>query len=111
MIEVTSASQLKSLLDENQDKNLFILKHSTRCPVSAMAFAQFERFASKHKNVVCAFIKLIENREASNLLTELSGVAHESPQVIQFNIGEMAWSVTHSEIQEDALDKRAADAS
>lgn len=104
MIELTTTSQLKSLLEENKDRSLVIFKHSTRCPVSAMAFAEFERFAGKHPEVTCAFVKLIEHRDVNDLLTELSGVTHQSPQVFLYNQGELQWNASHSEIQEDSLE-------
>lgn len=104
MIELTTPSQLKSLLEENKNRSLVILKHSTRCPASAMAFAEFERFAGKQPDITCAFIKLIEHRDVNDLLTELSGITHQSPQVFLFNRGELIWDASHSEIQEDSLE-------
>lgn len=104
MIELTTTSQLKSLLEENKDSVLYILKHSTRCAVSSMAFAEFERFAGKHPDATCAFIKLIQHRDVNDLLTELSGVTHQSPQVFIFNSGELVWNASHSDIQEDSLE-------
>ena len=104
MNELTTISQLKNLLEETKDSVLCILKHSTRCPVSSMAFAEFERFSGKHSEVSCAFIKLIEHRDVNDHLTELTGVTHQSPQVFIFNKGELVWNASHSDIQEDSLD-------
>lgn len=103
MIEVTSTLQLKSLLEENQRKTLFIFKHSTRCPVSAMAFAEFERFSGKQQEVICAFVKVIEHRDVSDLIAELTGVLHQSPQVFLFDKGELLWNASHSDIREESM--------
>lgn len=106
MIEVTSISQLKNLLEQNAKNRIFFFKHSTRCPVSSMAFAHFERFAKQNQPIVCAFIKLIEYRDVSNFLEELSRIVHQSPQVIQFDKGQPVWHASHSGIHEDALCSR-----
>lgn len=103
MIELTSTSQLKSLLEENKDKSFYIFKHSTRCPVSAMAFAEFERFSGNHSNIDCAFVKVIEHRDISNHIAELTGVTHKSPQVFLFKKGEAVWNASHSDIREESL--------
>ena len=106
MIEVTSTSQLKNLLEENKSTTLFLFKHSTRCPVSAMAFAEFERFSASHPDVNCAFVKLIQNRDVSDLITELTGVTHQSPQIFLFDKGELVWNASHSDIQEESMADR-----
>lgn len=109
MIEVTSTTQLKNLLESNLENSIFLLKHSTRCPASSMAFAYFERFAKRNNAIVCAFVKLIEYRDISDLLTQLSGIMHQSPQVIQYERGQPVWHASHSDIHEDALFSRIAE--
>ncbi len=103
MIELTSTSQLKSLLEEHEGKLLFLLKHSTRCAVSAMAFAEFERFSASYSDISCAFVKLIQHRDVSDMIAELTGIVHQSPQIFLFDRGELIWNASHSEINEDSM--------
>ena len=103
MIEVSNISQLKSLLEENKDRTFFLLKHSTRCATSAMAFAELERFSGKQANVVCAFVKVIENRDLSNEIAQMTGITHHSPQIFLFSKGELLWNASHSDIREETL--------
>ncbi len=103
MIELTTILQLKNLLEEKDDTHLYLFKHSTRCPTSSVAFAEFERFSKKHPSVTCAIIKVIENRDVSDLLTEISEQTHQSPQVIVYFCGEIVWAGSHMAIHENNL--------
>lgn len=103
MIELKTTSQLKNLLEGQRDTHLYLLKHSTRCLTSSAAFAEFERFSKANPEVACAIIKVIENRDVSDLLTEISKEIHQSPQIIVYYQGKIVWSGSHMAIHEDNL--------
>ena len=104
MIEVTSEGQLLAMVDANGPENLFLFKHSTRCPVSAAAMEEFRQFAADHPEVYCAYIDLLVYRPVSDLLAKVSKIEHESPQVIQFIRGSVQWTASHSAINKKALE-------
>jgi len=50
-------------------------------------------------------IDVRQNRDLSNLVAELSGIRHESPQVIVIKSGEIVWHASHGSIDETSLNK------
>jgi bacillithiol system protein YtxJ len=98
MQEIMDKQQLLTLIEKNGNKNLFLFKHSTQCPISAQAFDAFKKFASKHSDVDCAYIDLLAFRDVSNLLSEKSNVNHQSPQVILYHQGKVLWTTSHRAI-------------
>ena len=111
MIEVTSEGQLRAMVDGNGSEDLFLLKHSAHCPVSAEAFAEFQQFEADHPEVNCAYIDLWENRAVSDLLTIISKIKHESPQVIQFFGGNVMWTASQNAIKQKELETHIHQAS
>jgi bacillithiol system protein YtxJ len=105
MIEISSEEELLSLIKGSKG-NLFIFKHSTYCPISAMAFADYEEFSSDHPDIPCALIIIQQNRNISNKLEEISGVEHESPQVIHYFAGNVKWNASHRAIRKEILEKQ-----
>lgn len=104
MIEITSECQLRAMVDGNGSEDLFLLKHSIHCPISAGAFSEFQQFAADHPEVTCAYIDLLGNRAVSDLLTKISKIKHESPQVVQFFEGNVMWTASHNAIKQKALE-------
>ncbi len=104
--QLTMTDQLNVLIEESHANDLFLFKHSNRCGISAVAFAAFKFFADKHPEVSCAYLVLQEDNEISRLLTELSGISHQSPQVIQYSFGQPVWSTSHHAITAEALEAR-----
>ena len=95
MIEVTGVEELLSLIEANGKAHLFVFKHSNRCPLSAMAFSEYETFDSRHPEATCAFVTIQEHREISNNLEEITGITHQSPQVFLYVNGEVKWNTSH----------------
>jgi bacillithiol system protein YtxJ len=80
-----------------------ILKHSTRCSISASARREFDAFASSMPGAPLYVILVIESRPASNALAQKLGVAHQSPQAILVRDGAAVWSATHFAITKEDL--------
>ena len=79
-------------------------KHSTRCSLCTHKLPVVEAFEKNHSGVQVVQINVIEERDVSDHLAELSGVAHASPQVILFSDGELAFHTSHHEITLEALE-------
>ncbi len=82
-----------------------IFKHSTRCPISAAAHSEVEDFAAKHPEVPIYLVKVIQSREASDQVAQRFGIPHESPQVLVFREGDLAWHGSHYEVKAPELEK------
>jgi bacillithiol system protein YtxJ len=81
----------------------FLFKHSTRCPVSARAHAEFTRFADENPEIACREVLVIEQRPLSQFIARQTGVAHQSPQALLFSGGSVVWRASHYDITADAL--------
>jgi len=92
-------------LDRALTAPLFLVfKHSSRCNVSASAFAEYEAFAAARPDVPTAWIDVIAERPWSQRAAELSGVPHESPQAILVRDGRAAWHASHGAVTQRALE-------
>lgn len=92
---------------KNRNGQLFIFKRSTRCPTSFIAFENFRRFSAAHPEIPCAYVNVIEERPVSNHIAAITGIQHQSPQVLQFSNGIVVWHSSHSSITEEALTLRS----
>ena len=81
-----------------------VFKHSSRCEVSAAAFAEYEAFAAARPDVPTAWIDVIAERPWSMRVAEASGVEHESPQALLFLHGLVTWEASHSAITRKSLE-------
>ncbi|GLB58540.1 bacillithiol system redox-active protein YtxJ [Cytobacillus sp. NCCP-133] len=82
---------------------LLLLKHSSTCPVSGAAYGEYESFVNEHKEVNATYLVVQEDRPLSNHIAETFHIKHESPQVILFNNGDIAWHASHWNITYDSL--------
>ncbi len=92
--ELLSGQQFKDLLN---DEPLFaVFKHSTRCSISDMAKNRLER--EWKLDLPIYYLDLLEHRDVSNLIAELSGIEHQSPQLLVFRFGKVIYHASHNSI-------------
>ena len=103
--QIESFEDWHEMLEASESKPVLLMKHSTRCPVSANAWNEFHKFLKtpEHEKVHAAFVKVIESRPASMQIAEDTGVPHESPQAILLINRKAVWSATHYDITANAL--------
>jgi thioredoxin 1 len=75
-----------------------VFKHSTSCPISARAFAEYQAFLAARPDVPTAWIDVVDQRPWSQRVEEATGVRHESPQALLVRDGRVAWSASHGAI-------------
>jgi bacillithiol system protein YtxJ len=98
--EIMNRDQYKSLVASTEEKPLFLLKHSTRCPVSDWAMTEFKLAAKElDGQAVFAFVDLIVYRDVSNHIAAETGIPHQSPQLFFFHKKKALDSVTHEEVK------------
>jgi len=102
--EITSMDQWKEVL-ANTEQSALVLKHSTTCPISAKAYAEYDGFDSSVKKYL---VKVIESRPISLEIAEDIGVQHQSPQAFLLKDGKAVWNTSHHQITADSLAKAVA---
>lgn len=103
---VTSAEQLRELIASSDQKAVAIFKHSTRCSISSMIKSRLEKNWQPDENVIPVYLDLLSYRPVSNLVEELSGVLHESPQMIVFKNGKPIYNASHGGIDPEDFTAR-----
>lgn len=101
---LSTEQQFLSLLEQNP---LFaVFKHSTRCPVSAMAKNRVEH--NWDLSLPIYYLDLIQYRPISNLIAAKSGVEHQSPQLIVFQNGKPIYDASHNAIVVEDIKEQLA---
>ena len=85
------------LLNNSQQKPVFLFKHSTRCGISASRWRVFQEFAAGDQAEFWRVL-VIEDRATAQQVARESGVAHQSPQAILFHEGKAVWHASHYSI-------------
>ncbi len=97
---VESVDLLNSLI--NSDQPVLLFKHSTRCIISKTVKSRFETMA-KDSTLNMYLVNVIEERPYSNYIAEVSGIAHQSPQVLIFKSGECLYNESHDGILDQPI--------
>jgi bacillithiol system protein YtxJ len=82
-----------NLLSDSKGKAVIVFKHSNACPISARAYREMEKLEDK--------VNMLEVQavpELSRELATLTGVRHESPQVILLRDGKAVWNASHFDV-------------
>ncbi|MDF2926837.1 MAG: ral stress protein [Paenibacillaceae bacterium] len=108
--ELAAPKDWKVLAEASAEKPVLLLKHSTRCPISAEAYDQFMKHVNKEPvaGMQYALVLVVEQRAISNAVAEELGVKHESPQVLLIKDGQVVWHTSHWRITADALKEQAS---
>ena len=93
----------QQMLRESARQPVLLLKHSTRCPISAAAQRAFAQFAEEMPEAACREVLVVEQRPLSRWIAAETGVAHHSPQVMLFADGKVVWHASHWHITVEAL--------
>lgn len=102
--ELTTISEWQDVFEQTSSEPTFVLKHSTRCPVSAEAYEVYKEYLSSQKDDIASYlVKVIESRDVSNAIEKDTKIKHESPQLLLIKDKEVVWSATHFDIKEDAI--------
>ena len=93
---LNSERVLKDIIQKSLTKPQIIFKHSTTCPISAMAKNRLE--SSWDLEYDAHYLDLISYRSISNAIADQLSVKHESPQVIVIKNGEAIYNESHLDI-------------
>lgn len=96
---LNQAGELAAIIERSHEKPQIIFKHSTRCGISSMAKHQLERGWDLDTDLVdMYYLDLITHRDISNQVAELTGVVHQSPQIILLRNGISVFDTSHHAI-------------
>ena len=104
MIELKLVADLDEAFVRSSATPVLIFKHSSTCPVSAGAFAEFravvDRLDCDHGLIVVQSARLVSSEVESR-----TGVRHESPQALVLRDGRVVWHASHGEITAGTLER------
>ncbi|NJM94088.1 MAG: bacillithiol system redox-active protein YtxJ [Cytophagales bacterium] len=103
-------TQVEELKAESARQPVLVFKHSTTCPVSAMAYDRMMRGWNEEemKEVRPYYLDLLRFREVSNGVADAFGVKHESPQVLLLKDGRCIYHTSHMGITYQELKKKVS---
>lgn len=97
--KLESLEALQVALDESATHPVALFKHSTRCSISSTAKDRIERqWSFTDEQLPVYYLDLIRYREVSNRIAEITGIPHESPQLIILKHGKAIYDASHSGI-------------
>ncbi len=96
--EIDDRATLDSLITDSKQKPVIVFKHSTACSISSRAYREMEKVQADVNILVVQ-----SAREISRELATLTGVRHETPQVIVLRDGRAVWNASHFDVQAVAV--------
>lgn len=100
-----STDRFDELWTGSDNEPVFLLKHSTTCPISSDAYKDFleveEAAAGKGFKVIA--VKVIEDRPVSRHIADVTGIEHQSPQVMIIRGRQVVWHTSHFDIHTEKL--------
>jgi bacillithiol system protein YtxJ len=80
-----------------------IFKHSTACDRSWGAHEEMAEFHRSQPDVPIYLVSVLDSREVSRHVAKVSGVEHQSPQIVVFRRGKVVGSASHLAVTADRL--------
>ena len=91
-LRIDDRSALDNLLSDSKQKPVILFKHSNACPISARAYREMEKLDDVN------LLEIQAAPEISREVEKLTGVRHESPQVILLRDGKAVWDASHFDV-------------
>ncbi len=97
--ELTDSAQLAEIDELSQQGPIVVFKHSTRCPISAMAWNRLQSAWDRDLNdLPVYFLDLIAHRATSDAVSVHYGIQHESPQLLYIEDSKVVYQTSHNGI-------------
>jgi bacillithiol system protein YtxJ len=84
---------LESLMSDSAMRPVIVFKHSNACSISARAYREMEKLDGQVN-----ILEVQSARDISRELSTLTGVRHETPQVIVLRDGKAVWNASHFDV-------------
>ncbi len=90
--KIEDHATLENLLSDSAQKPVIVFKHSNACSISARAYREMQQVENVNILVVQSA------RDVSSELATLTGIRHETPQVIVLRDGKAVWNASHFDV-------------
>ena len=96
--KISNKETLDKLLTDSRSKPVVIFKHSNACGISASAYREMEKIEGQVN-----LLEVQSARDVSRELADLTGIRHETPQVIVLKDGKAVWNASHFDVKAGAV--------
>ncbi|MCM3710571.1 bacillithiol system redox-active protein YtxJ [Sporosarcina luteola] len=100
MKEIRSMEEWEQLRNQSQKEPVFLIKHSSTCPISAAGYRAFDQFET---DIPKYYLIVQRSRRLSNDIESELSIQHESPQLFLLKDGEAVWHASHYEISQSNI--------
>jgi len=91
-IRIQDQQSLDRLLAESKVRPILLFKHSNSCGISSRAYREMEKLDDVN------LLEVQTARELSREIATITGVRHETPQVIVLKDGKAVWNASHYDV-------------
>jgi bacillithiol system protein YtxJ len=96
--KINNKETLDKLITDSRTKPVVIFKHSNACGISASAYREMEKLDDQVN-----LLEVQSARDVSRELADLTGIPHETPQVIVLKDGKAVWNASHFDVKAGAV--------
>ena len=90
---IDDRATLENLITDSKQKPVIVFKHSNACSISSRAYREMEKLDGVN------ILEVQSAREISRELANLTGIRHETPQVIVLRDGKAVWNASHFDVK------------
>lgn len=102
--ELTTEAELAAITAASHQRPQVLIKHSTRCGISAYALHRMFGGAEELLALADVYVlDLLQHRNLSNKIAEDLEVYHQSPQLLVLQHGACTLELTHHEIEPEEV--------
>jgi len=96
-LKLSDKETLSKLLTDSNLHPVIVFKHSNSCGISARAYREMEQLDGVN------ILDVQQSRDLSAELANITGIEHESPQVIVLKDGKAVWNASHYDVKAGAV--------
>ena len=90
---IEDRASLNNLITDSKQRPVIIFKHSNTCSISSRAYREMEKLEGEVN-----ILEVQSAREISREFADLTGVRHETPQVVVLRDGKAVWNASHFDV-------------
>ncbi|HEX5835274.1 MAG TPA: bacillithiol system redox-active protein YtxJ [Pyrinomonadaceae bacterium] len=98
--KIDNRETLDKLITDSKTQPIVIFKHSNACGISSAAYREMEKFDGQVN-----LLEVQSARDVSHELADLTGIRHETPQVIVLKDGKAVWNASHFDVKASAVSR------
>ena len=91
-VRIQDQQSLERLFAESKLRPILLFKHSNACGISSRAYREMEKLDDVN------LLEVQSARELSREVASITGVRHETPQVILLKDGKAVWNASHYDV-------------